>query len=430
MNKNKISLYLAILININVVIGGGFFFSAGLMAQKGGPLAPLVWIMVGLILFPLVYVLAHLARTYPVAGGIYIYSKKRLSPFWGFVSGWGYFVGTLAGNAVILHEFRKRALDIAGAQFFSQLGMSDLWLDALLIGIFTIINAFNIEFLGATQVMFTVLKTIPLILVPLAGLFLFDPANFTLTQGASIAPLFGTIPFALFAYLGVEATCAIGHAIEDGTKNTYRAIIGSFVIIMAIYSLIQFILIGIHGTGSLYPFIEILPKLTTNPTLVTLGTLLIKSAILSSFLGGFYSMYYTNSWNLYAMAQEKTLHFSGILGTLNRYQSPWACILFQGALIIVFLALFQNVEMLTVMSDFGVVIAYLLSALAFLTFRAELSSQKIFFGVLALGGCLYLLQVLFVDLAAHGLYLVFPYLLFLGVGIISYIFTHQPSVRP
>ena len=58
-------------------------------------------------MLPLVFVLAKLTQIYPEAGGLYVYSHKELNKFWGFVSGWGYFVGAIAGNAIIIHLFGK-----------------------------------------------------------------------------------------------------------------------------------------------------------------------------------------------------------------------------------------------------------------------------------------------------------------------------------
>lgn len=68
----KIPLWIATLININIVVGGGFFLSAHSIFKSCGPLAPLSWILCGILLIPLVRVLAKLSSIYPTAGGLYI----------------------------------------------------------------------------------------------------------------------------------------------------------------------------------------------------------------------------------------------------------------------------------------------------------------------------------------------------------------------
>ena len=133
MTRNKISLFTVILININVIIGSGFFIGAQVISNKGGILAPFSWIVWGLIMLPLVLVLAKLARLYPHAGGLYVYAHKALNKFWAFVSGWGYFVGTIAGNAIVIHLFGKGFCSLGFDKVLQQWHISPLMFDIILI---------------------------------------------------------------------------------------------------------------------------------------------------------------------------------------------------------------------------------------------------------------------------------------------------------
>jgi len=130
-------------------------------------------------------------------------------------------------------------------------------------------------------------------------------------------------------------------------------------------------------------------------------------------------MFYANNWNLFAMAQEKTLPFSGSLTELNKFKMPWLCVVAQAALIMFFLVLTTQMDILMVMSDFGIAVTYILSTLSFLVLiRSTKDSRGV--GVLALGACAYLLYVCFIDLAAAGTVLLIPYLVLLGLGLASY----------
>jgi fructoselysine transporter len=419
MSKEKISLYLAILININIVIGGGFFLSIQAISPRTGVLAPLIWLSVALLLLPLTIVLAKLSRTEAVSGGLYVYSRKKLGEFWGFLSGWGYLIGTAAGNAVILHGFRKLSEELGLTNYlFNSFGISGIGADIFFIIFFTLLNLFNIKILGKTQGLITILKTIPFAIVILGGLCLFKVTNFTLAPPTNISNFMSTIPIALFAYIGIEACCAISHIIKDGKKNTAKVILISFMIIAGIYSLIQFLLIGIHGTHFINPFTSIIPKLTNNPSVIKYGNIIIQSAILSSFLGGYYSMFYANNWNIFAIAKENKLPFSKSLTKLNRYRGPWVCILAQTFIVILFLTITTKTTSLIVMSNFGVSIAYLLSCFAF--FLNYKSKKNKFVGMLALAGCGYLLYLCFNDLLLEGFKYLIPYLIILGLGILGY----------
>jgi APA family basic amino acid/polyamine antiporter len=358
-------------------------------------------------------VLGKLSSVHPVSGGLYVYSKELLSPFWGFVSGWGYFIGTAAGNALIIHAFRNLAVEL-GFSF----GLQGLWVDVIFIVFFTFLSLFNVEIMGVAQSFFTLLKTIPFFAVIVGALYLFKTENIVGTI-PSFSSFTSGFPIVLFAYIGIEACCSIGHVIEDGKKNTSRVLLIALGLIIALYTIIQFLIIGIHGTIYANPFTTILQKITTNPFIIGYGNKVIEIAILSSYLGGFYSMFYANSWNLFAMAEEQTLPFSKQLTKLNNYKMPWLCVATQAALVIFFLTLTTQMNVLMVMSDFGIAVAYILSTLSFLVLMRSTKASYTT-GILALGACSYLLYVCFTDLASAGLVLLVPYLVLLVLGLASY----------
>src|SRR5271167_2556583 len=44
---------------------------------------------------------ARCAARYPESGGAYVYGRKRLGAFWGYLAGWGFVVGKTASCAAI-----------------------------------------------------------------------------------------------------------------------------------------------------------------------------------------------------------------------------------------------------------------------------------------------------------------------------------------
>src|SRR5512132_3315817 len=44
---------------------------------------------------------AALAAVYPESGGAYVYGRRRLGPFWGFLAGWAFLAGKLASCAAM-----------------------------------------------------------------------------------------------------------------------------------------------------------------------------------------------------------------------------------------------------------------------------------------------------------------------------------------
>lgn len=421
MNHVKIPVWLAILININIVIGSAFFMGVGKISESNGILAPFAWLLCGLMIFPLVAILARLAIHYPTAGGLYTYSKESLGNTWGFLSSWGYFIGASAGNAAVIHafcnEFRK-------VQFLRAIGpvwiFNALWFELIFVLFFAFLNIFDIKVLTRVNILFTVLKAIPLVFILISLPFLFDSNNLATVQ-FPLHGFFETLPMLLFAFIGIEACSAITDKIEDGykSKNVMRVFILSFLIIMAIYAILQAALICIHGPQQLNPFMTILPKLTSNPSIITIGNKILRFALMSSFLGGFYGMFYFNTWNLYTIGNEQGMLGSSYLTKVNRNAVPWICVIVQAVLVLIFLAISSNENYLITTSDMGTILAYLLSVCAFIKlFKSSL-------GFIALASCLVLFGICIVNLFTHGISKLLPFVALLIAGMINYMWAQK-----
>ncbi|MFA6527716.1 MAG: APC family permease [Candidatus Babeliales bacterium] len=410
MQAIKIPVWLAIIININIVVGVGFFLGAQNISMQAGLLAPAAWLICGLMLLPLMVAFARLSERYPTAGGLYVYSYKQLGSFFGFVSGWGYFIGTAAANACVMHAFSQRVYELGMVnQSLQSVGLGLFGFDVLLIGIFICLNLVDIKILERLQIFFTILKVIPLILTLVGLAFLFDwdmLCHIPVCWGG----LLGCLPAVLFGFIGLEACCAITDKIAGDKKNAAFVILASLTLVMFIYSILQFALLSIHGTSACDPFMSILPKLTSNQTVISWGNTCVYGAILSSLLAGFYGAFYFNNWNLYAIGQENSIVGSRHLIKLNKNHAPWVCVLVQAALALLFIFVTNKIDALYSMSDVGTLVAYLLSAVAFLALSRSITA------FLAIAGCTVLIGICTSHLLDYGLPLL-PFWIVFVLGI-------------
>ncbi|KAL3425413.1 amino-acid permease inda1 [Phlyctema vagabunda] len=79
------------MIAIGGSIGAGFFVGSGSALSRGGPGTLLIdFLIMGVMIFNVVYALGELAVMYPVSGGFYTYSTRFIDPSWGFAMGWNY----------------------------------------------------------------------------------------------------------------------------------------------------------------------------------------------------------------------------------------------------------------------------------------------------------------------------------------------------
>ncbi|KAI9371010.1 amino acid permease/ SLC12A domain-containing protein [Aspergillus egyptiacus] len=79
------------MIAIGGSIGAGFFVGSGSALRTGGPGSLLLdFLIIGIMIFNVVYALGELAMMYPISGGFYTYSTRFIDPSWGFAMGWNY----------------------------------------------------------------------------------------------------------------------------------------------------------------------------------------------------------------------------------------------------------------------------------------------------------------------------------------------------
>lgn len=409
-NSSKLMpVWLAILVNVNIVVGAGFFIAVEQNGVALGSLAPLMWLACGLLLLPLVNALAQLALKYPKAGGIYVFSSEALGGFWGLMSGWGYYIGTAAANAVVVHSFCKAVLMIApiGA-FFTQYQLAPAWCDVIVVVVFTLFNLRNFEFLERAQLAFTALKLLPIlaILAALPVLFSFDNL---VGSGLRYDGIMSSLPGMLFAFIGIEASCSVMDQIKDSKKNAARVIFISFAVIALIYAALQAALLSMHGAGTGDPFMTIPTKLFPVGSFAAtwLGNS-IHLGLLASFMAGFYGMFYFNNWNLCTMAKEVGIKQVRFLTRLNAAGVPWVAVLVQSVLVLALILGVANQNYVVAMSCAGTAIAYVLSAIAFYALTRS------FAGILAIASCGVFLYVSAMDLVVtSGLMTTIPFFVLL-----------------
>ncbi|KAJ9142600.1 Amino-acid permease inda1 [Coniochaeta hoffmannii] len=81
------------MIAIGGSIGAGLFVGTGSALRRGGPASLIIdYIIIGVMMFNVVFALGELALLYPVSGGFYTLVTRFVDPSWGFAMGWNYFL--------------------------------------------------------------------------------------------------------------------------------------------------------------------------------------------------------------------------------------------------------------------------------------------------------------------------------------------------
>jgi APA family basic amino acid/polyamine antiporter len=257
--KRNLGLTMATALVIGNMVGSGIFLLPAALAGTAGPVSIVAFGLTGIGAMLLALVFATLGRAYPKTGGPYVYVRKAFGDFMGFWTAWSYWINAWVGNAAI-------AIAFAGylAVFWGD--ASKNWIAALLaiglIWFLTFVNIMGVRNAGWVQVVTTVLKFVPLLVIGVVGLFFIDTDNFSpfnmssgFDWGISAAAL-----LTLWAFIGLESATVPAEEVRDAERTIPRATIIGTVATTILYLVATVALFGMIATstlaGSTSPFAD------------------------------------------------------------------------------------------------------------------------------------------------------------------------------
>ncbi|MEU9300029.1 amino acid permease [Streptomyces sp. NPDC048269] len=233
------------------IIGGGIFLLPASVAPFGTiSLVAFAVLTLGAVALALVF--GRLAQRHPRTGGPYVYARAAFGDFAGFLAAWSYWITTWVSNAALAVAavgYLCVLFPAVGAHKWSMClaALAVQWLPALA-------NLAGTRYVGAVQVVSTVLKFAPLLLVAVGGLLFFDPANlgpFRATDQSAIGAVSASAAILLFSYLGVESAAVSAGEVRDPARNVGRATILGTVGAATVYLLGTLAVFGLVAHDSL-----------------------------------------------------------------------------------------------------------------------------------------------------------------------------------
>ena len=363
--SKKLSLLSAIFINLNVMIGTGIFINTYNLSARMGAAGFLLYPIIGFCMLPLIAITGKLLEHFPT-GGLYAFGKSY-SSFLGFLSCWSYFFGKLASCALMLS---------VGTTMFQQLipatkAVSPITMSLGILAFFTVLNLQNMKTGLIIQSFFLTAKSIPILFAIVAGILLFDSSAIT-TNSFIFSNMPFNIPLVLYCLAGFETACSLSRNIENPSVNGPKAVYYSFGIIMVLYGIFQGLIY--MNTYAMIPamasYQDIFPtiayKLFNNELIAHKVSILLSFAIGSSALGGAYGILFSNSWNLYTLAENNHTFAAPTITQLNAYGTPWIAVLVESIVCSMFLFFNQTSALpLQQTAAFGILIAYTVTAFAY-----------------------------------------------------------------
>ncbi|MGW9496247.1 amino acid permease [Streptomyces prasinus] len=219
------------MIAIGGAIGVGLFLGAGANIAKAGPSLIVMYALAGVIIFFIMRALGELLLYRPVSGSFAEYSREFLGPFFGYFTGWTYWLMWIVTG---MAELTAAAIYIN--YWFPQIPQ---WVTALVFLILLFgANLISVKLFGEIEFWFSMVKVTAIIGMIVIGLgvltFGFSAAGDTATVsnlwavdgffpkgiGSSLMTLQGV----MFAYLAVELVGVTAGESQNPEKTLPKAI--------------------------------------------------------------------------------------------------------------------------------------------------------------------------------------------------------------
>ncbi|WP_196139012.1 amino acid permease [Aliikangiella sp. G2MR2-5] len=396
-NKKQIGLWIATALVVGNMIGSGIFLLPASLAPYGG-VSIVGWLATtfGALMTALVFV--RLCRRFPRQGGPYRYALENFGPLAGFMVTWSYWVSIWCGNAAI-----SVATVSYASYFFPQLSSSPLLAiscSLALVWSITLLNTLGVRKAGIFQLVTTILKLLPLLIIGLAAFWVFDVSAFKPfnPSGESLPDAINaTAALTLWAFLGLESATIPAENVRQPKKTIPRATLLGFLIAASVYIASQVSLMSVLPSDvmarSEAPFADVARVLWGDwaGSLIALGALI-------SCIGAL------NGWILLQGQVPMTAARDNLMPSIlkdTRIPGVSITALVFSSLLISFLVIANFSEGMVslftfaiLISTLGIFIPYLLSVAASIRLTIMEWSEKrnyisLLFSVFALGYCLW-----------------------------------------
>lgn len=194
------------------------------------------WIIsgVGAVLLSLVF--AQLCMVIPKTGGPHAYVEAVFGKTASFFTGWTYWVISWVSTVAVVITAIGYLTPIIGEHG----PICTLSLELLLLGVITVLNTQGVETAGLAEQVFTFLKIVPLLVIPLVGLWMFGTQNFPETTAVPLLPeasLSGAALLTLWGFVGLESATTPAGSIVNPKKTIPRAVVFGTLSVAIIYVL-------------------------------------------------------------------------------------------------------------------------------------------------------------------------------------------------
>jgi APA family basic amino acid/polyamine antiporter len=248
--SNKIGFWSVFALVTGSQIGTGVFILPASLAPYGY-FALIGWVISGFGSISLALVFAWLCEHFPKTGGPHVYVGEAFGTVFSFFTGWTYWVISWVSTAIVVIVAITAMKPFIGEQS----SFIYVILEISLLSIITLLNLQGMKIAGIVELLLTILKFIPLLLIPLAALFFFDQQYFAIDHTISDLTIPQTLKqvtlLTLWGFIGLETATTAAGSIEHPSRTIPKAIIFGTFCVALLYFLNSFAIIGLIPTQNL-----------------------------------------------------------------------------------------------------------------------------------------------------------------------------------
>lgn len=354
------------LVTGNIVGVGLFMLPASLGAY--GTVGLLGWTLTALGSICLALVFARLSHAFPKIGGPYAYSREAFGDFVGFQMAWSYWVGTWASNAAIATGFVSY-LSLFWPELTHNLGLS-FAVSLATVWLFTLINIIGVKMAGTVQLITTILKIAPLLIIAVFGLPQINVEHFFPINPSDMpfwSALSASAALTLFSFLGLESATIPAEDVKNPEKTIARATVMGTLLAAIIYIGMMIVILGMLSPKELANSAAPFADAASNIFGSWAGSFVACAAIISS-LGTL------NGWILVQgqmpVAAARDGLFPAFFDKHTKNGSPYLALIISSLLMSVMLymnyeaGLVEQFTTIVVFTTFAVLLPYLYSTVA------------------------------------------------------------------
>lgn len=369
-------------IGLGSMLGAGVFVVFAPAAGLAGNFLVLSVLIAGAVAYCNAVASAELAARYPASGGTYVYGRKRLGEWPGFLAGWGFVSGKTASCAAMALTFGHYvspgyAVPVAIAAVVS----------------LTAVNLFGITRTAFLTRLLLCVVLATLVFVAAAAIVGPHPAGFSAggtSDGGATAGFSGVLPAAglmFFAFAGYARIATLGEEVKDPARTIPRAILAALAGAFAIYLALALLLQNHLTEGRLAATTTPLLDAVVNSQFAA-GAPVVQAGAAAACLGALLALITGVGRTTLAMARERDLP-APLARVGGKHTVPFVAELAVAA-VVIFLILTTDVMTVVGFSSFGVLIYYAVTNAAAYTLEEHPAHGPRWLNVVGFISCLLL----------------------------------------